>query len=759
MGIMLFKSLTKHLYPIEMKRHFFLLFTIVISLKICYSQESEKNKKWNYPILKPDTSIDYYFGKKVIDPFRNIEDIENEQVKIWIKKQNELYDTIIGNITNHDRLNKEILAMWEKKKKWANYPRIGGNRTFYIIGNIDNQEIESLVYIDSLHKDPIELFNTKEINEKDKKTYSFNYYEPSFDGKYIAFGISPNGNEMANIFVVDVAKMQLLPEKIERAKSGNIQWTPDGNGFFYTQEKEIITEQDRKTSREDRRVKYHKLSTESKDDVEIFGRLLKNGVNLEKIELPMLFTFPHSSKVLINTVKGTERYYSIYFAELNDILNKPAQSVVWKKICDEGEKISSNVLYGDRFFGLSFKQNPDGQLVTMELSNLAPNVIYNATNFSLDDMVLTYKNLYLTIKEKGLNKLLKINPENYQTENIELPYLGGLKLRPPFSIASFYQPSNSLMFSLSGYNNQLGEYICNEYDHVSRTNIFEDVQYFNPPLDVVVEETEVPSHDGIMVPISILYKKGIKLDGGNPTIIYAYGAYGTSLKPTFDMDRLVWLDHGGIYVFAHVRGGSEKGENWYKGGFKATKSNSWKDLIACSDYVIKKQYTTSQKLALIGSSAGAITIGRAITERPDLFKAAVIYVGACNTLRIENTKSTSVTEYGTVKDSIEFQYLYNMDVYHHIQEGVKYPSILFTAGKNDSRVAPWQPSKVVAKMQLANKGDNVVLLRLEDKGHYDYPSNDDIYSFLFWQLGHPDFKLKEKDSMFRIVQKQQYSSN
>jgi prolyl oligopeptidase len=273
------------------------------------------------------------------------------------------------------------------------------------------------------------------------------------------------------------------------------------------------------------------------------------------------------------------------------------------------------------------------------------------------------------------------------------------------------------------------------------------VEYIEPPLDLTVEEIEVPSYDGVKVPLSIIYKKGIKLDGKNPTLIDAYGAYGISMKPYFNRNRLMWFKNGGIYAMAHVRGGGEKGDNWYKGGFKSTKSNCWKDLIACSEYLIKNKYTSSQNIAVTGSSAGGITVGRAITERPELFKVAVIYVGLLNTVRIENTSNLSVAaEFGTVKDSLEFKYLLDMDTYHHIHKGVNYPSILFTAGLNDFRVPVWQIAKAAAKMQEVSKGENLILLRIEDKGHFNYPSEADVYSFLFWQLGHPDFKWKTTQS-------------
>jgi prolyl oligopeptidase len=490
------------------------------------------------------------------------------------------------------------------------------------------------------------------------------------------------------------------------------------------------------------------------NDKEIFSRAVNKDLGLEKIDVPMLFTFLSSDKVIINTMKGTGQYYSVYYAGLDDVLYKPAETVQWEKICDNNEKMGSNVLYGNRFFGISYKSNPNGQLIMMTLPDLAPKVLFEGNGFSLDDMVINNNSLYITSLENGLNKLVQVDLKNYHSLYIELPFQGGIHLRPSFPVVSFYQPGDNVIFGLTAFNKQWDMYICGTDKQVRRTNLSPETEFIRPPLDLIIEEVQVPSYDGAMVPLSIVYKKGIKSDGANPTLIDAYGAYGYTYKSEFDRNRLAWFDHGGIFAVAHVRGGGEKGDNWYKGGFKATKPNSWKDLIACAEYLVKNNYTSPQKLAVTGTSAGGITAGRAITERPELFKAAVIFVGDLNAIRMENTfNNTSVTEFGTVKDSLEFQYLYDMDTYHHIREGVSYPSVLFTAGLNDSRVAPWEPAKAVARMQQVSKGDKIILFRIEDRGHFDYPSDADVYSFLFWQLGVPGVKFRPEKCVYKTIDK------
>jgi prolyl oligopeptidase len=705
--------------------------------------------KWNYPKIFIDTIIDSYFGNKVIDPFRNIENLDNLDITKWMKEQNIFCNKIISHIASRKKLMKEIVKLNKKQNKWTTFARPSGVRFFYLFGFSDDN-IERLGYVDSLNQNVIEIFNTKEVNKVNKTNYIIDYYEPSFDGNFLTFGMSDKGSEKSTLYILNVVKKELLPEHLERMMGGNPQWLPDGSGFFYKQDKEILTKEDKNSIYEDSKVKLHILNNETDYDKEIFSRTLNTELNLNSIDMPMLFTFPSSDKVLINIQKGAELYYTIYYGILKDILNKQAKNIEWKKVCDTSEKIGSNVLFGNLFFGLSYKNNPNGQLIVMKLPDLNKKVLFEGINCTIEDMVLSKDGIYVSCIENGISKLIRVDLINFQPQNIELPYSGGIDLRPDFPVVSFYQHCNFVTFGFSSYNKQWDMYVCDSLKKIYKTNFAPEVSFYNPSLKLVVEEKLVSLYDSTLVPLSIVYKEGLKFDGSNPTIINAYGSYGLSIKPGFDRRCLAWFSNGGIYAVAHVRGGGEKGDKWYRGGYKATKSNSWRDLISCTEYLIKNKYTSPQKIALLSASAGGITVGMAIIERPDLFKAAVIYSGCLNALRMENFFNTmSVTEFGTTKDSIEFKYLYNMDVYQHIREGVTYPSILFTASLNDARVAPWEPAKAVARLQQVCNNDNIILFNIEDGGHFSYPSRTDVYSFLFWQLGHPDFKLKEKSCFYK----------
>jgi prolyl oligopeptidase len=268
--------------------------------------------------------------------------------------------------------------------------------------------------------------------------------------------------------------------------------------------------------------------------------------------------------------------------------------------------------------------------------------------------------------------------------------------------------------------------------------------------DLVVEEVMVPSHDGVEVPLSIVYKKGVTRNGNTPTLIFGYGAYGISMSPFFSPSFLLWTYHGGVFAVAHVRGGGELGEQWHMDGFKTTKPNTWKDLIACAEFLVSKGYTSAQKIAINGGSAGGILIGRAMTERPELFAAAIPEVGMMNALRSENTPNGPVNapEFGTVKDSAECMALMEMDAYLHLKDGVKYPATLITAGMNDPRVIAWQPAKFAARLEAANGSDKPVLFLVDyaaghgigDTKSKQFENLADALSFGFWQTGHRDFQ-------------------
>jgi prolyl oligopeptidase len=275
---------------------------------------------------------------------------------------------------------------------------------------------------------------------------------------------------------------------------------------------------------------------------------------------------------------------------------------------------------------------------------------------------------------------------------------------------------------------------------------------FDAPTDLVTTEVFVKSHDGAMVPLSIIHKRGIKLDGGNPTLLYGYGSYGITEEPNFSAPRLALLERGGVYAVANVRGSGVYGEEWYKAGYKMSKPNTWKDLIACAEYLIANRYASPAKLGILGGSAGGILVGRAMTDRPDLFAAVIPAVGVLDAVRAETTANgvPNIPEFGTVTKEDEFRGLLAMSSYHHVKNDTAYPAVLLLHGVTDPRVNVWHSTKMAARLLAATTSGRPVLVDLDYEAGHGIGSTKlqrqrqtaDIYAFLLWQTGVPDFQPK-----------------
>jgi prolyl oligopeptidase len=327
------------------------------------------------------------------------------------------------------------------------------------------------------------------------------------------------------------------------------------------------------------------------------------------------------------------------------------------------------------------------------------------------------KNLIIveTLKD-GIGKIYTVEKNDFsKVKEVELPVIGSA------AIAFADEDSEQFLLTLNSWTSAPQFYLYDESKKELKKTDLQPAGKYDSFDDIEAKEVVVKSHDGEMVPLSILHKKGMELNGKNPTWLIGYGAYSISSLPSFNPMRRAWLERGGVYAVAHVRGGGEKGEAWYRGGFKATKPNTWKDFIACAEFLIENQYTSPAYLAGSGTSAGGILIGRAMTERPDLFAVAIPRVGCMNAVRFEFTENAVNTpEFGTVKDSLEFTYLLEMDAYQKLKEGTNYPASFITAGMTDSRVSPWQPGKFAARLQAVNKTKRPVILRVEFEGGHGF---------------------------------------
>jgi prolyl oligopeptidase len=727
----------------NMKRFTYL--SLIAGLFSCRQNANDQSIKINYPEIQASSVTENYFGKSIEDRYRTLENVQDKKVVNWMQAEKKLTDSVLNKIPFRDSLKIQLEEYIFSTNLRGGFPRAAKQKLFYPRLFL-KERIEKIFYRDSLLGKEVEIFDTKSVNH-DSVVYDIYYFEPSLDGKYLACGLSANGGSISIIKIIDVVNNKILPETIERTNYASPCWIPGQLAFYYTQLKEIKSEQDAQTIYEDGKVKLHIVGTDPKTDKNVISRQQNSSIASSKLDLPFITMFPGSDYAMAFVVRGSTQYVSVYSTKLSTLVSA-GNNAVWNQISSDEEMVTNFAVYGDYAYLLSFKNNPNGILKKYNLVEKKTSILIEGKDEILEELIQTTDYVYLKKLKNGFNSVVRIDPKTDQQVLLTLPYTGTVSLKPPFQYPLYFINSPDLFFTMESWNKEVSGYVYQpQKSQVQESGLRSPGKYGNPN-DIIVKEVEVPSHDGELVPLSIIYSNKITLDGNNPTLLEAYGSYGVSMNAQFDLGLLVWLRMGGIYAVAHVRGGSEKGNNWYKAGFKDKKPNTWKDFTACAEYLISQKYTSSQKLAAKGSSAGGIPVGMSIVERPELFKAAILQVSGFNALRYENMRSNfSISEFGTVKDSTEFNYLYAMDIYQHIKEGIQYPSMLITGQMNDELVDVWQPAKAVARFQEVSKGkNNVILFKVGDSGHNgnaDRVSGEvDNYSFLFWQLNNSKFKLK-----------------
>ena len=704
--------------------------------------QTESGQSVSLPIHEGKDTL---YAKVLSDPYRILEEDTSELVRNWYTSQANRTNSLMSRIAHRDSLAARIYELQTSANVRSSLPKSANNLLFFNRSYI-KEFYDELVCVDLSTDDEKVLLRSDSLYKQSAEDYTIGFFEPSPDGSMVVVGVSASSTEVATLHVFSTKEMKLLTDTIERVSGGQIQWLPDGRGFLYTQ----MGDSDQKNDYyKNRRLRWHQLGADAEQDLVVFSRELYPELKLTSEALPRVYMFPGSNQLFVSIKEGTLPYLSLYASPLDQAL---ARKGVWATVFSATNQIKRFSIYRDTLVYLGTKDYSNGKIVATSWSNFSENerVLLSDEEAIIRDMTQTRDGFYIKYLRNGISQLSKLDKKNLQkVQEVPSPFLGNITISGSDFVGDPIRLTDGLYFGIYSWNKGYGIYHYNPEQKQVEKKGLRPAGAFENPEGLTVEEIEIPSHDGTMVPLSIIYSDTLQLNGSNPTMLAGYGAYGATLEPYFDVSLLSWFERGGIYAVAHVRGGGEKGDDWYQAGLKKTKPNSWKDFIACAEYLIEKKYTSPSTLAAYTGSAGGIMAGRAITERPELFQAAVISVGVMNPLRFEYTMNTAnVPEFGTVKDSAEASYLLEMDPYMHIQEDKEYPAVLLSAAMNDERVDAWQPGKFVARMQQVNE-DKPALLRIDyEGGHYpnDYGAyaNElaDYYSFLFWQLGHPDFQLE-----------------
>lgn len=699
---------------------------LLLAIACDQPQKQQTQEKITYPETKKVDSVDVYFGTEVKDPYRWLEDDRSEETANWVKAQNEVTFGYLNKIPYREKIRKQLEKIW-------NYEKIGspfkeGNYTYYYKN--DGLQNQSVLYRKDKDGKEEVFLNPNEFS-KDGTT-SLGGLSFSEDGSLLAYLISEGGSDWRKLIVIKTENKEIVGDTLVDIKFSGASW--NGNeGFYYSSyDKPKGSELSAKT--DTHKLYYHKLNTPQKEDKLIFG-----GIPEQKYRYVSGYVSDDRNYLFISGANSTSGN-KLFFKDLR----KPNSDFI--TITDNFENDTQVIdNKGSKFYLLTNLNTPNKRLVSVDASNPKPenwkDVIPETENVLSVSLAGDY--IFARYIVDAVSKVKQYDFDGKLVREVELPGVGSA------GGFSSKKEEKETYFSFTNYNTPGKIYkmdlASGKYD-----------LYWEPKIDFNSNNYEskqvfYTSKDGTKVPMIITYKKGTKLDGKNPTILYGYGGFNISLTPSFSISNAVWLENGGVYAVANLRGGGEYGKKWHDAGTKMQKQNVFDDFIAAAAYLIAEKYTSSDFLAIHGGSNGGLLVGATMTQRPDLIKVALPAVGVLDMLRYHTFTAGAgwAYDYGTAADSQEmFAYLKAYSPVHNVKEGVQYPATMVTTGDHDDRVVPAHSYKFAAELQSKQSGNNPVLIRIEtNAGHgagtpvskmIDQAA--DMQSFILWNMGVKELK-------------------
>lgn len=687
-----------------------------------------------------------FFGTVVDDPYRGLESLQDPAVAAWMKAQADYARRTLDALPGYAPLSKRIAELDDANSAVVESVTRTSDGSLFFTRRAAAENTFKLYHRNAAGQET-RLVDPDDWQKENGKPHAINYFSPSADGRLVAFGISAAGSEDASIYIIETATKKRIDTPISRAQYPQISWLPDGKGFFYLRQQELKPGMPATQRYQNGRSWLHRIGTDPARDELVAGPGVSPRMEVLAADFAFVRATPGSPHAIAVVVAGVQREVALYTAPVAAVgkLDTP-----WVRICDRADKITAFDVAGDDIYLRTYRDSPRFSIIRTRLS--APSLAMATTVVPASQQVVlggyaAKDALYVQVRDGTITRLKRLPWNATSPVDVKLPLDGATRL------ISVRSDLDGAIFSLTGWQRAREIYAIDAKGAVTNTGL-QPLGPFDAPTDLVATEVIVKSHDGAPVPLSIVHKKGVKLDGANPTLLYGYGSYGFTEEPNFAAIRLAWLERGGVYAVANVRGSSVYGEDWYKAGYKTTKPNTWKDFIACAEYLIERKYTSKAKLGILGGSAGGILVGRAMTERPDLFAAVVPSVGVLDAIRAETTANgfPNIPEFGTVTKEDEFRALLAMSSYHQVRDGTAYPAVLLIHGVNDPRVDVWHSSKMAARLMAAMTSGKPILLDLDyEAGHgigntklQRQRQTTDIYAFLFWQSGDADFQPVKK---------------
>ncbi|MBD2294100.1 S9 family peptidase [Anabaena sphaerica FACHB-251] len=660
---------------------------------------SESHEPLKYPTTSKSNQADNYHGTVVSDPYRALEDPDAEATKAWAEAQNQVTFAYLNEIPTREKIKQRLTKLWDYEKYGIPFKE---SETYFYFKN-DGLQNQSVLYtLPSLDAEPRVLLDPNKLSEDG--TVALSGIEISENGKLLAYGLSTSGSDWQEWKVRDIQTGEDLPDYIQWVKFSGASWTHDHQGFFYSR----YDEPNEKTKLEDvnyyQKLYYHNLGTSQSEDILIYHRP-------DQKEWGFSGSVTEDGKYLIISVwLGTDPRNLVFYKDLT----QPNSEVI--ELINQFEADYSFIDNDDSVFYFRTDLNaPRGRVIAIDTKNPASEnwveIIPQAAE-TLESLGILNNQFVADYLQDAHSQVKIFDLQGNFIREVELPGLGSAggfggkryDTETFYSFTSFTTPGTIYRYDMK----------------TGQSEIFRQ-----PKVDFNADEYETKqvfyqSKDGTQVPMFITHKKGIQLDGNNPTYLYGYGGFNASLTPNFSVSLLVWLEMGGVYAVPNLRGGGEYGEEWHQAGMKEKKQNVFDDFIAAAEWLIANNYTQPQKLAIGGGSNGGLLVGACMTQRPELFAAALPAVGVMDMLRFHQFTIgwAWVAEYGSSENAEEFKTLYAYSPLHNLKSGTAYPATLITTADHDDRVVPAHSFKFAAALQECHVGDAPVLIRIETKaGH------------------------------------------
>lgn len=676
--------------------------------------------KMTYPITKKDKTVDTYFGIKVADPYRWLENDTTKETASWVKAQNKVTSSYLAKIPFRNKLKERLTNL-------ANYEKIGapfkknGKYYFYKNNGLQNQ---SVLYVqDSLNAQPEVFLDPNKLSEDG--TVALTGISFSKDGKYFAYTISRSGSDWSEIYVMDLVTRKLLDDHIKWAKFSGASW--QGEGFYYSAYDAPAAGKEFSNVNENHKIYYHKIGEPQSKDVLIY----------QNPKYPKRFysaSVSEDQRILFIFESGEGRGNTLFMKNLTKADASIEQLTTDLNYDYSPIDVIGNQIFLSTNFGAPKNKIMVADIASPKIENWKDLIPESASVLSGAEVI--GGKLVLTYDKDASNHAFVYSTDGKLLHEVKLPSLGSVGFNGD-------KDDNTAFYSFTSFTFPGAVYKYNVETNESTLYRAPKVD-FNPE-EFVTEQVFYPSKDGTKVPMFLTYKKGLKRDGSNPVFLYGYGGFNISLNPSFSTSRIPFLENGGIYAQTNLRGGGEYGEEWHVAGTKMQKQNVFDDFISAAEYLIARKYTNKQKIAIVGGSNGGLLIGACVNQRPDLFRVAIPEVGVMDMLRYHKFTIgwNWASDYGTSEDSKKmFEYLRAYSPLHTLKKGITYPAIMVTTADHDDRVVPAHSFKYAATLQAASNGKNPTLIRIDSKaGHGSgkpiskvLDEQADIYSFIMYNM-------------------------